>query len=211
MSRIRPEDLPKPKKVSRTQAKKMLADFSASGVSKYDVYVDAAKNLNPGEALDTMVLPENVITSIQKKFREQGLNRNAGYYVISKTTGTEKKGYKSLLIGKYESAPKATRSAKKPTASTRKSSTRRATTSRAKAAAKPTAKATTASRAKKAAKATSAKKTVAKKTAAKRTVAKKTVAKKTVAKKTVAKPTVAKKATAKKTSSQKNSSQKNSS
>ena len=131
MSRIRPEELPKPKKVSKKRAGELLATFSVSGTSKYDIYVSAASELNPGESLDVIVLPENVITSIQKKFREQGLTRAKGYFVMSKSLGNEKAGQKSLLIGRYEQIP---RSAAKPK--------KRRTTTTAKAAsqAKVTAK-----------------------------------------------------------------------
>ena len=108
MSRIRPEELPKPKKVSKKRAGELLSKFSVSGTSKYDIYVTAALDLNPGESLDVIVLPENVITSIQKKFREQGLTRAKGYFVMSKALGNEKAGFKSLLIGRYASIPKAT-------------------------------------------------------------------------------------------------------
>lgn len=156
MSRIKPESLPKPKKVSKTQAKSLYNQFTATGNSKYDVYVEAAKELNPGEALSVMELPENVITSIQKKFRERGLTTAAGFYAVSKTLGSEEKGKKSLLIGRYatkgatarkSTARKSTRSASKKTATASKSPTT-SRTARSKAATK--SKAVKASRAKKA-------------------------------------------------------------
>ena len=126
MSRIRPEELPKPKKVSKKRASELLSTFSVSGTSKYDMYVAAALDLNPGESLDVIVLPENVITSIQKKFREQGLTRAKGYFVMSKALGNEKAGQKSLLIGRYAKIPKATtRTSNKKTTSR---STSKATT-----------------------------------------------------------------------------------
>ena len=167
MSRIKPESLPKPKKVSKTQAKSLYNQFTATGNSKYDVYVEAAKELNPGEALSVMELPENVITSIQKKFRERGLTTAAGFYAVSKTIGSEEKGKKSLLIGRYATKPaarkstarKSTRSASKKTATTSKSPTT-SRTARSKTA--TTSKAVKASSAKKATRATSPKSVKAK-------------------------------------------------
>ena len=190
MSRIRPEELPKPKKVSKKRAGELLATFSVSGTSKYDMYVAAALDLNPGESLDVIVLPENVITSIQKKFREQGLTRSKGFFVMSKALGSEKAGHKSLLIGRYATIPKATTS-----------------TSRKKTTSRSTSKATTASRAKVAQKRAAAKSTTAAKTTSsssrtakpkKTTTSKRTSsAKKTTAKRTTtARQTTAKRKTA---------------
>lgn len=233
MSRIKPEDLPKPSKVSRTRAKELLSQFSVSGNSKYDVYVSAALNLAPGEALDVVVLPENVITSIQKKFREQGLTRNKGFYVMSKALGNEKGGHKSLLIGRYATVPTATKRTKAAPKRTTTKSTRRTSKATAasrakvtaKAAPKTTAKRTTAkakpSASTRTRKTTAAKSAPKKTTAAKKTTATKrtTAARKTtaaakakttsarrtkaVAKKVTAKKAVAKKAPAKKATTKK--------
>ncbi len=149
MSRIRPEELPTPKKVSKKRANELLSEFSVSGTSKYDMYVSAARDLKPGESLDVIVLPENVITSIQKKFREQGLTRTKGFFVMSKTMGNEKAGHKSLLIGRYE---KATTTKSKPKSakntsggSSSKVSAKKRTARRTKAAGKTTASKTSTS------------------------------------------------------------------
>ena len=196
MSRIRPDELPKPKKVSKKRANELLATFSVSGTSKYDMYVAAALDLNPGESLDVIVLPENVITSIQKKFREQGLTRAKGYFVMSKALGNEKAGQKSLLIGRYAKIPKATtRTSKKKT--TARSTSKATTASRAKVAQKRTAatsktatKATSSSgRTAKPRKTTTSKKTTTPKratTATKATAKRTTAAKKTTGKRTTA-------------------------
>ena len=193
MSRIKPESLPKPKKVSKTQAKSLYTKFTSTGNSKYDVYVEAAKELNPGEALSVMVLPENVITSIQKKFRERGLTTKAGYYAVSKTLGSEEKGKKSLLIGRYASKPAPKPNSKKSTAP--KSSSRaskKSTTSGKATTASRTArsKAAPASKAVKASRAKKSSQTVARKassTRATKKVTRKAGASKTTAKKTTPK------------------------
>ena len=182
MSRIRPDELPKPKKVSKKRAGELLATFSVSGTSKYDMYVAAALDLNPGESLEVMVLPENVITSVQKKFREQGLTRAKGYYAMSKALGNEKAGQKSLLIGRYARIPKATTSTSKKKTTSR-STSKAATASRAKVAQKRSA-----SNASKSTKSTASSSRTAKpkktSTPKRATTAKKSTAKKTTPRKT---------------------------
>ena len=199
MSRIKPEDLPKPKQVSKKKSKEMLKQFSSTGTSKYDVYVEAASGLKPGEGLETLELPENVITSIQKKFREKGLTKAKGWYAISRTVGTEKKGNKTLLIGRYEETPKAVAkpAARKTTRKPRKTTARATKASQAKRntkatparASKPAAAKKTTTRKRTTAKATKATATKATATKAKATTAKTTRARKSTSNGTAKKTT----------------------